>query len=325
MRILSLITSLLVANAFAVTACVQQPKGTAVSTSHTDMVIQNTSSQTPSSPHSSNVSTAQMPSLSVFVQWQAGSVVSEAQIKAYGLEKCFQQQAVSESVFARIKGKSYKAHCPLPLTDLRYVKVLHCNAEGKPQLGELLCHKNIATDLVDIFKNLYKAHYRIERMILIDAYGADDERSMSANNTTCFNFRYVAGTQRLSNHSKGCAIDINPLYNPYFRYTPDRRAVRPVGHRGRRGAARTPAFAAGRPAGDLHGRPAPLPRAQGARAQRCAHCHGAGGLSVRLRHRARLHARRAHGCARPPRRYAGDRTLCAAASGADAGLRGLGL
>lgn len=219
MRILSLITPLLVANAFAVTACVQQPKGTAVSTSHTDMVIQNTSSQTPSSPHSSNVSTAQMPSLSVFVQWQAGSVVSEAQIKAYGLEKCFQQQAVSESVFARIKGKSYKAHCPLPLTDLRYVKVLHCNAEGKPQLGELLCHKNIATDLVDIFKNLYKAHYRIERMILIDAYGADDERSMSANNTTCFNFRYVAGTQRLSNHSKGCAIDINPLYNPYVKHS----------------------------------------------------------------------------------------------------------
>lgn len=217
MRILSLITPLLVANAFAVAACVQQPKGTVVSTSHTDSVFQNTSSQPPSSPHSSNVSTTQTPSLSVFVQWQAGSVVTEAQIKAYGLEKCFQQQAVSESVFARIKGKSYKAHCPLPLTDLRYVKVLHCNAEGKPQLGELLCHKNIATDLVDIFKNLYKAHYRIERMILIDAYGADDERSMSANNTTCFNFRYVAGTQRLSNHSKGCAIDINPLYNPYVK------------------------------------------------------------------------------------------------------------
>lgn len=217
MRILSLITPLLVANAFAVAACVQQPKGTVVSTSHTDSVFQNTSSQPPSSPHSSNVSTTQTPSLSVFVQWQAGSVVTEAQIKAYGLEKCFQQQAVSESVFARIKGKSYKAHCPLPLTDLRYVKALHCNAEGKPQLGELLCHKNIATDLVDIFKNLYKAHYRIERMILIDAYGADDERSMSANNTTCFNFRYVAGTQRLSNHSKGCAIDINPLYNPYVK------------------------------------------------------------------------------------------------------------
>lgn len=217
MRILSLITPLLVANAFAVAACVQQPKGTVVSTSHTDSVFQNTSSQPPSSPHSSNVSTTQTPSLSVFVQWQAGSVVTEAQIKAYGLEKCFQQQAVSESVFARIKGKSYKAHCLLPLTDLRYVKVLHCNAEGKPQLGELLCHKNIATDLVDIFKNLYKAHYRIERMILIDAYGADDERSMSANNTTCFNFRYVAGTQRLSNHSKGCAIDINPLYNPYVK------------------------------------------------------------------------------------------------------------
>ena len=40
---------------------------------------------------------------------------------------------------------------------------------------------------------------------------------MEANNTSCFNYRYVDGTTKLSNHSYGTAIDINPLYNPYVK------------------------------------------------------------------------------------------------------------
>ena len=54
-------------------------------------------------------------------------------------------------------------------------------------------------------------------MTLIDNYNADDELSMRANNTSCFNFRKVAGSKVLSKHSTGHAIDINPLYNPYFK------------------------------------------------------------------------------------------------------------
>ncbi len=40
---------------------------------------------------------------------------------------------------------------------------------------------------------------------------------MADNNTSCFNYRTVSGKSKLSNHSYGCAIDINPLYNPYVR------------------------------------------------------------------------------------------------------------
>lgn len=54
-------------------------------------------------------------------------------------------------------------------------------------------------------------------MVLIDEYNAEDNRSMEANNSSCFNFRLVPGTRKLSNHSKGLAIDINPLYNPYVK------------------------------------------------------------------------------------------------------------
>ncbi|MDO4942963.1 MAG: M15 family metallopeptidase [Lachnospiraceae bacterium] len=47
---------------------------------------------------------------------------------------------------------------------------------------------------------------------------------MAANNSSCFNYRVIAGTDDLSEHAYGKAVDINPLYNPYVlangSYTP---------------------------------------------------------------------------------------------------------
>jgi poly-gamma-glutamate synthesis protein (capsule biosynthesis protein) len=40
---------------------------------------------------------------------------------------------------------------------------------------------------------------------------------MAANNSSAFNFRVVDGTQRLSQHALGRAVDINPLQNPWRR------------------------------------------------------------------------------------------------------------
>ena len=52
-------------------------------------------------------------------------------------------------------------------------------------------------------------------MRLVDAYGADDHRWMEADNTSAFNCRSVAGTDRWSEHAYGRAIDLNPIENPY--------------------------------------------------------------------------------------------------------------
>lgn len=49
---------------------------------------------------------------------------------------------------------------------------------------------------------------------MIDDYNADDDKSMKANNTSAFCYREIAGTDVLSNHSFGRAIDVNPLQNP---------------------------------------------------------------------------------------------------------------
>jgi len=133
------------------------------------------------------------------------------------LSQAFRIDTIPPAVYQRMQGKSYPASCPVPLSDLRYLTVTHIDREGRSHRGELICHRTIASDLIAIFRQLYEARYPIERMRLIDDYDASDERSMCDNNTSCFCFRPVSGTQKLSKHAQGLAIDINPLYNPYVK------------------------------------------------------------------------------------------------------------
>ncbi|MCM1058482.1 MAG: M15 family metallopeptidase [Firmicutes bacterium] len=105
--------------------------------------------------------------------------------------------------------------------ELRYVHILHYDFDGYPTEGELICNEYIAQDLVEIFYQLYCNEYRLERVLLIDEYDGDDVASMEDNNTSCFNYRVVAGSTSLSKHAYGLAIDINPLYNPYITYGKD--------------------------------------------------------------------------------------------------------
>lgn len=130
----------------------------------------------------------------------------------------FIAKPISDTIFSRIKGKSYKANCTVKRSELRYIRVLHYSFDNTVKTGELICHRDIASDIIAIFKKLYEAHYPIEQIRLIDDFNADDELSMSNNNTSCFNFRNVSGSRKLSAHSQGKAIDINPLYNPCVRH-----------------------------------------------------------------------------------------------------------
>lgn len=127
----------------------------------------------------------------------------------------FAKSHISADIFKRIDGRSYGRGCDVPLSELAYISVPHYNFYGKAVMGEMICNMSIADDLLDIFKGLFDAKYPIERMALIDEYDADDGRSMSDNNSCCFNYRRISGTDRLSKHAFGMAVDINPLYNPY--------------------------------------------------------------------------------------------------------------
>lgn len=152
--------------------------------------------------------------LHAFGQWEAGTIVSAQEIKTKGLNTFFATDTISDEVFARMMGKSMPERCEVSRKSLRYLRVLHVDGQGNTRCGEIVCNKAIAADLIDIFKNLYDARYPIERINLIDNYNADDEKSMAANNTSSFCYRPIAGSKKLSRHSLGMAIDINPLYNP---------------------------------------------------------------------------------------------------------------
>ena len=133
----------------------------------------------------------------------------------------FTVDTLSDAVFQRMQGKSYKDGCAVPRSQLRYLRLSHYDGQGRVCVGEVVCNKMIANDLKEIFQELYEHKYPIERMQLIDDYDVDDERSMRANNTSCFNYRPIAGSKKLSKHSQGLAIDINPLYNPCVRRMAD--------------------------------------------------------------------------------------------------------
>lgn len=134
-----------------------------------------------------------------------------------GASQDFVIEDIDDVLMARISGKSFLPNTTIRRSDLRHLRLLHYDGEGKIRKGELICHHSIAQDLKEIFQELYRQKYRIGRVQLVDDYDADDERSMRANNTYCFCYRKVSGTQNLSKHARGMAIDINPLYNPYVR------------------------------------------------------------------------------------------------------------
>lgn len=159
----------------------------------------------------------------------ANSTPSVATVDSF----CYEE--LTDEVKARITGISYPiteeeadslaipavnlvsdpATLQISYDDLRYLKVLYYDFDGNVQEGELICNVSIAEDLKEIFYELYRNQYPIQSIRLIDDYNGDDTASMEANNTSCFNYRVVDGTTSLSKHALGCAIDINPFYNPY--------------------------------------------------------------------------------------------------------------
>ena len=143
-------------------------------------------------------------------------------------EKGFYISKINDEIFARIKGKSFKDDCTLPLDDLRYIHVLHKDFNGETKEGEIICNAYIAADLLDIFMKLYEAGYQIEKIRLVDEYNADDETSMRDNNSSCFNFRFISHTTKISQHGLGLAVDINTLYNPYTKVVDGKRILEPA-------------------------------------------------------------------------------------------------
>jgi hypothetical protein len=142
-----------------------------------------------------------------------------------------------EAVRSRVR-YSWRRGCPVGPVELRLLRVDHWGLDGRVHRGELIVHRDHARRVLAVLGKLFGARYPIQRMRLVDAYRADDDRSMAANNTSAFNCRRVSGSRSWSEHAYGRAIDVNPLRNPYVtrggRVSPP--AGRPYADRARRAA-----------------------------------------------------------------------------------------
>ena len=151
-------------------------------------------------------------------EWQAGRTVSQADIEAFGgIDKCFAAEPIPDGVWMRMQGKTYKENPYIGRDDLRHVRALHWDYDNQMHVGEMIVNKEIADRVVVILRQLFDAKYPIQRMLLPDVYDADDETQMRDNNSSCFCYRAIAGTTKLSKHARGLAVDINTLYNPYYK------------------------------------------------------------------------------------------------------------
>lgn len=140
----------------------------------------------------------------------------------------FTAQNIPDSIWTRMQGRSYPQECGIARSELRYLELSHYDFNGEEHIGQMVCNRQIADDLLYIFRKLYEAEYPIARMRLIDDYDASDQRSMADNNTSCFCYRRIAGSETLSKHSRGMAVDVNPLYNPCL-YVRSGRVLPPEG------------------------------------------------------------------------------------------------
>jgi len=115
-------------------------------------------------------------------------------------------------------GVSWREGCPVGPESLVVVDVAHWTFDGTVETGELIINSDIETRARAAFSSLFDQEFPIRSMINVAAFGADDNASMAADNTSAFNCRYAVanGDPVWSNHAYGRAIDINPVENPYI-------------------------------------------------------------------------------------------------------------
>jgi hypothetical protein len=124
--------------------------------------------------------------------------------------------ALAPAIRERMTGVSWRPGCPVALDDLRLLGLRHWGFDGRVHRGELVVHADHAEAVVQAFRSLFEARFPVEQLRLVDDFDADDDASMTANNTSGFNCRGVDGTATWSQHAYGLAIDLNPRLNPYI-------------------------------------------------------------------------------------------------------------
>lgn len=97
--------------------------------------------------------------------------------------------------------------------------VAYLGFDGFEHVGSVVVHRALIEDVAGLFEEMRRRRFPLAAVVPAGdpRFGWDDARLMAANVTSAFNYRTIAGSERLSWHAYGRAIDINPALNPYVR------------------------------------------------------------------------------------------------------------
>lgn len=100
--------------------------------------------------------------------------------------------------------------------DIIKVTIDYIDFDGNEKSGVMEVHKDVKDEVKNIFREIKELNFPIFQVQTIENFNYDDEESVKANNSSAYNFRFVSGTTKLSDHAIGLAIDINPVQNPWI-------------------------------------------------------------------------------------------------------------
>lgn len=109
---------------------------------------------------------------------------------------------------------------PRILKSIVQVDVDYVDFSGKVRVGVVEVNAKLAGDIRKFFAEAMRLRFPINRVAPASECRWNDDLLMAENVSSGFNYRLIDGTGLPSLHSYGAAIDINPVQNPYIRYTP---------------------------------------------------------------------------------------------------------
>lgn len=101
----------------------------------------------------------------------------------------------------------------------RLVVVSYYSFDGLLHQGQIVVDVDLVADVKGAFDLIKITKFPVKSVIpFIDRrLMSEEEKAASMNNSSAFNYRLIAGSNKLSNHSFGRAFDINPALNPLIK------------------------------------------------------------------------------------------------------------
>lgn len=150
-------------------------------------------------------------------------VTLPAQRRAVGKGANVVVSNIPNKIWRSMKGRSWHKGCPVGRSGLRLVRTNYWAFDGYRRRGSMVVAAGVTSNFTSLFNEMHRKQVPVRHMYRVDRFGwskklggADDYKSMDADNTTVFNCRRVVGNPSArSPHSYGRSLDLNPWENPY--------------------------------------------------------------------------------------------------------------